>query len=105
MTPVGPEQRIEGVPGVERAGIAGIGPRGTQQVVAVVERAGVRTGRAGLAAPELAAAVRAAAGMRLAAVFTVPELPTDIRHNSKVDRARLSRWAEAVLAGGRVGRP
>jgi len=32
-------------------------------------------------------------------------LPTDIRHNSKVDRARLSRWASSVLAGGRMTRP
>ncbi|WIE66653.1 alpha/beta fold hydrolase [Curtobacterium sp. MCLR17_036] len=112
VTPVGPEQRIESVSGVGRAGVAGIGPRGTQQVVAVVERSGAgrRSRRAALtgpalAEPALAAAVRAAAGVPLAAVLTVPVLPTDIRHNSKVDRARLSRWAERVLAGGRMVRP
>jgi hypothetical protein len=32
-------------------------------------------------------------------------LPVDIRHASKVDRTRLARWADRVLAGGRVGRP
>ncbi|WP_258370769.1 alpha/beta fold hydrolase [Curtobacterium sp. MCLR17_034] len=104
VTPVGPEQRIEGVDGVGRAGVAGIGPVGTQQVVAVVETdPAVR--RPGLASPSLAAAVRAAAGVPLAAVLVVPVLPTDIRHNSKVDRTRLSRWAAAVLSGGRMVRP
>ncbi len=48
VTPVGPEQRIERVDGVGRAGVAGTGPAGTQQVVAVVEtvpRHGVRGSR------------------------------------------------------------
>lgn len=104
VTPVGPEQRIEGVDGVGRAGVAGIGPVGTQQVVAVVETVpAVR--RPGLASPQLSSAVRAAAGVPLAAVLVVPVLPTDIRHNSKVDRTRLSRWAGSVLSGGRMGRP
>lgn len=106
VTPVGPEQRIERVDGVGRAGLAGIGPVGTQQAVAVVETSAPRgSRRPALADPTLAAAVRAAAGIPLAAVLTVPVLPTDIRHNSKVDRARLSRWAASVLAGGRMGRP
>ncbi|WIB32292.1 alpha/beta fold hydrolase [Curtobacterium sp. MCSS17_005] len=104
VTPVGPEQRIEAVDGVGRAGVAGIGPVGTQQVVAVVETdPAVR--RPGLVSPQLAAAVRAAAGVPLAAVLVVPVLPTDIRHNSKVDRTRLSRWAGSVLSGGRMVRP
>ncbi|WIB76934.1 alpha/beta fold hydrolase [Curtobacterium sp. MCPF17_002] len=116
ITPVGPEQRIERVDGVGRAGLAGIGPSGTQQAVAVVETSDPRgrgrgrgrrrrPGRPALAEPVLAAAVRAAAGIPLAAVLTVPVLPTDIRHNSKVDRARLSRWAASVLSGGRMVRP
>ncbi|MBT2501755.1 alpha/beta fold hydrolase [Curtobacterium sp. ISL-83] len=104
VTPVGPEQRIERVAGVGRVGVTGIGPSGTQQVVAVVETVPSRR-RPGLASPELTAAVRAAAGVPLAAVLTVPVLPTDIRHNSKVDRTRLSRWATSVLAGGRMVRP
>jgi hypothetical protein len=106
VTPVGPEQRIERVDGVGRAGLAGIGPSGTQQAVAVVETTGPRrTRRPALADPDTAAAVRAAAGIPLAAVLVVPVLPTDIRHNSKVDRARLSRWADSVLSGGRMVRP
>ncbi|MDM7886440.1 alpha/beta fold hydrolase [Curtobacterium sp. RHCKG23] len=104
VTPVGPEQRIERVAGVGRVGIAGTGPRGTQQVVAVVETVPAAR-HPGLAPAALARAVRAAAGVPVAAVLVVPVLPTDVRHNSKVDRARLSRWATTVLGGGRMVRP
>ncbi|MFJ4222321.1 alpha/beta fold hydrolase [Curtobacterium luteum] len=104
LTPVGPEQRIERVPGVRRAGVTGIGPAGTQQVVAVVETVAPQR-RPGLAAPTVASAVRAAAGVPVAAVLVVPVLPTDVRHNSKIDRTRLGRWASSVLAGGRMVRP
>jgi hypothetical protein len=53
----------------------------------------------------LADAVRAAVSVPVAAVLAVPGLPVDIRHNSKIDRARVAAWAERVLAGGRAGRP
>ncbi|WP_258371116.1 alpha/beta fold hydrolase [Curtobacterium sp. MCBD17_021] len=104
VTPVGPEQRVEGVDGVGRAGVVGVGPSGRQQVVAVVETVPAAR-RAGLADPSLADAVRAAVDLPVAAVLVVPVLPTDVRHNSKVDRARLARWAASVLAGGRMTRP
>ena len=59
VTPVGIEQRIEGVSGVRRAALVGVGPRGTQALVAVVELEG--PARSGLAdSASLAAAVRAA---------------------------------------------
>ncbi|PJJ71591.1 acyl-CoA synthetase (AMP-forming)/AMP-acid ligase II [Diaminobutyricimonas aerilata] len=103
VTPVGVEQRLETVEGVTRAGLAAIGPRGTQQLVAVLETPAAR--RAALADLDLATAARTAAGLPLAAVLTVPTLPTDIRHNSKIDRTRLSRWADDVLAGGRMRQP
>jgi acyl-CoA synthetase (AMP-forming)/AMP-acid ligase II/pimeloyl-ACP methyl ester carboxylesterase len=104
LTPVGPEQRIERVAEIARAAVVGVGPAGTQQVVAVVETRPPGR-RVALAAPGLAAAVRQAGGLTLAAVLVVPHLPTDIRHNSKIDRSRLSRWAEVVLSGGRMRRP
>ncbi len=103
LTPVGVEQRIEAKSPVSSAAVVGVGPRGTQQVVAVVvpeTRAAV-----GLASQQLATAVRAAAGVRVAAVLVVAALPVDIRHAAKIDRQRLARWAERVLAGARVGRP
>ncbi|GAA1721689.1 alpha/beta fold hydrolase [Isoptericola hypogeus] len=104
LAPVGPEQHVERVRGVRRAAVVGVGPAGVQQPVAVVETvAGVR--RPGLAPHELSAAVRAASPVPLAAVLVVPRMPTDVRHNSKIDRTRLARWAAGVLAGGRVGAP
>ncbi|MET1089718.1 MAG: alpha/beta fold hydrolase [Arthrobacter sp.] len=107
VTPVGPEQSIERLDCVRLAAITGVGPAGTQAVVAVVET--VPTARkAGPAAPQLARRVRRAAleaGVKVSAVLVVPAQPTDIRHNAKIDRSRLSRWAARVLAGGRAGQP
>jgi acyl-coenzyme A synthetase/AMP-(fatty) acid ligase/pimeloyl-ACP methyl ester carboxylesterase len=104
VTPVGLEQRIEALDGVTAAAIVGVGPVGTQQVVAIVVPAGKRGSRQALADSTLAAAVRAASPVGLAAVLVVDALPVDIRHASKVDRARLARWAERLLAGQRPGR-
>ncbi len=57
-----------------------------------------------LAEPALAEAVRAASPVPLAAVLVVEARPVDIRHASKVDRARLARWAGRLLAGERAGK-
>ncbi len=51
---------------------------------------------------ERADEVRAAVGVPVAAVLGMPALPTDIRHNSKIDRALLATWATDVLGGGRA---
>nr|WP_209562093.1 alpha/beta fold hydrolase [Frigoribacterium sp. PvP032] len=108
LTPVAAEQAVESLAGIARAAVVGVGPAGTQQVVVVAEAApAVR--RPGLASAELSASVRAAVhgavGHRVAAALVVPVLPTDVRHNSKIDRARLAAWAESVLSGGRMRRP
>jgi acyl-coenzyme A synthetase/AMP-(fatty) acid ligase len=94
LTPVGIEQRVETLPGVGRAAAVGVGPRGTQQLVVVAE-----TGTTGLASVELLDAVRRVAGHPVAAVLTIRALPTDIRHNSKIDRREVARWATRMLAG------
>jgi acyl-CoA synthetase (AMP-forming)/AMP-acid ligase II len=127
VTPVGVEQRVQdrlaeaaangddGSPGggsapsdaVGRPGVAvvGVGPVGTQQVVVVL------TGPGGPLAPtRIAAAARQAAGVDVAAVLVCPALPVDIRHNSKIDRVAVGRWAAGLLAGrggttGRSGMP
>lgn len=104
VAPVGPEQEIERVPGVRRAAVVGVGPAGTQHAVAVVEtRPDAR--RAHLAPADLAEAIRASTSLPLVAVFVVPRLPTDIRHNSKIERVRLAAWADHILAGGRPVAP
>ncbi|WP_458779356.1 alpha/beta fold hydrolase [Arthrobacter sp. D3-16] len=107
VTPVGAEQAIERLDSVRLAAITGVGPAGTQAVVAVVETVPPAR-KAGPAAPQLAGDVRKAAleaGVQVSAVLEVPGQPTDIRHNAKIDRSRLSRWASRVLAGGRPGKP
>ena len=47
-------------------------------------------------------AVRERAEVEVVAVFATRARPTDIRHNSKIDRAALSRWAEQTLRGERA---
>jgi hypothetical protein len=90
---------------VNAAAAVGVGPAGTQRVVAVVvPAAGMPSRRRYLASPELTDAVRTASPVPLAAVLVVEGLPVDIRHASKVDRTRLGRWAGRLLAGERVGK-
>ncbi|MBO3084302.1 alpha/beta fold hydrolase [Cellulomonas fengjieae] len=101
-TPVGLEQRAQDVDGVVSAAVVGVGPRGTQQVVVVVQPEVFSHGPL-VADPALAGAVRAALdGTEVAAVLVVEQLPTDVRHSSKVDRTRVAAWAERVLAGQRA---
>jgi olefin beta-lactone synthetase len=105
VTPVGIEQRIETLGEVVAAAVVGVGPVGSQQVVVVlVPTEGARRGKGALAGTAESTAVRAAAHVPVAAVLSVDALPVDIRHASKVDRARIARWAERLLAGERTGR-
>jgi len=101
VTPVGIEQACESEAGISRAAAVGVGPAGTQQVVVVVVPA-VPPQRPDLAPDALTQRVRAVAGVEVAAVLVVPALPVDKRHNSKIDRTRVGKWASAVLAGGRM---
>lgn len=104
VTPVGVEQRIEQVEQVSRSALVGVGPQGTQQLIAIVELARPAR-RVHLAEAAQAALIRATAGVDLATVIVVPKMPTDIRHNSKIDRNHLARWAQRILSGGRMRQP
>ncbi|RAN77942.1 hydrolase [Bacillus sp. SRB_336] len=106
-TPVAGELAAEQVPGVARAAVVGVGPAGVQAAVAVVETV-PPSQHSGLAGTGLAAQVRSAAagvGLELSAVLAIDTMPTDIRHNSKIDRTALSAWASRMLAGEKAGRP
>ena len=97
VTPVPLELAVTAATGF-RCAVTGVGPAGCEQVVVVVEG-----GSKGLAAREVDGAVREALSHQpLAAVLSVPKLPVDSRHNSKIDRTRLGRWAASLLAGGRA---
>jgi hypothetical protein len=94
---------VEQLDGVAAAAVVGVGPAGTQAVVVVVvpDLPGRRRSLAP-ATPELADAVRAAAGTEVAAVLVTDRLPVDVRHQSKVDRTAVARRAARLLAGSRV---
>ena len=102
VTPVRLEQRIEALDGVRATAVVGVGPRGVQQIVAVLE---TETHRPRVADLALVDAVRSAAGDDVVAVLEVGTIPVDRRHNSKIDRSRLAVWADGVLAGGRMRTP
>jgi olefin beta-lactone synthetase len=114
VTPVGIEQRVEGVTGVSAAAAVGVGPAGAQVVVVVVVPSGGRPrlpgrrvrlrgrGTLGLADTHMADAVRAVAGVDVAAVLIASGLPVDVRHQSKVDRSELARRTARLLAGARA---
>ncbi|MEO8829291.1 alpha/beta fold hydrolase [Lapillicoccus sp.] len=109
VTPVGVEQRVEAVDGVAAAAVVGVGPPGAQVVVVVVvvvvpgatqgPPAGGPAARKPLADRPLTAAIRAVAGVDVAAVLVKKALPLDIRHQSKIDRKALGKWATRVLRG------
>ena len=104
VTPVGIEHEISVIAGIAGAAVVGVGPPGTQHVVVVVAPE-PHPRRAGLADEALADEVRSKVpSTDVAAVLVVPALPVDKRHNSKIDRTRIARWAERVLAGARIGR-
>ncbi|WP_150462466.1 alpha/beta fold hydrolase [Nesterenkonia ebinurensis] len=103
--PVGPgavETPVDTLPEVSRSAAVGVGPAGTQAVVVVLEPADgeqLSVGSSPLARPEVSRRVReASAAVPVAGVLVVEALPTDIRHNSKIDRSRLAVWAAEVTA-------
>ena len=129
LTPVAAEQSAESLPEVRRAALVAVGPAGTAAPVLVIEASAntaVLEARQsasafkrallnrvpgahrfpvaeGVAPFELSQLVRQKVaedtGVELAAVLVVHEHPTDIRHNSKIDRPALGEWAAKVLAG------
>jgi acyl-CoA synthetase (AMP-forming)/AMP-acid ligase II/pimeloyl-ACP methyl ester carboxylesterase len=104
LTPVPVEVGVERLPGVSRCAAVGVGPAGCQVLVVVID--GVPDGGdEGLVADDLAAAVRGVVEHPVAAVLQVDGLPVDIRHNTKIDRALVARWAGSVLSGSRTRRP
>ena len=111
LTPVALELAVQQLPGVSDAAVVGVGPAGTQAVVVIVVPASTTNKRHGsvLAEEHLASSIRESAATvtmeQVAAVLITESFPVDVRHQSKVDRARLAHWASRVLAGGRVGRP
>lgn len=89
-------------PSVYRSALVGVGPRGTQRPVVVVEpwpQARPKTARAQRQLLEelRQIAVQHPHTATIVDFLIHPSLPVDIRHNAKIFRERLAVWAEGEL--------
>lgn len=89
------------VPGLRRAALVGVGPEGAQRPVLVVEPVPElgRRERPGLIAAVLDAAEERAPAAGIHDVLVRRDLPVDARHQSKIRRHELARWAARKLDG------
>lgn len=97
ITPVPLEVLCEKVPHVKRAAAVGIGDKGVQQLVIVLETDQAREDNA--LAPMAAQVREALTGFDVVAIWETKKLPVDIRHNSKIDRTALAQKMQKVLSG------
>jgi acyl-coenzyme A synthetase/AMP-(fatty) acid ligase/pimeloyl-ACP methyl ester carboxylesterase len=96
VTPVPVEQRVESLDFVRQAACVGVGPKDGSVVVIVY----IESGQGPKLSPlQREDHVRAVAGVPIAAILPVKSLPTDIRHNAKLNREEISQWANKKLAG------
>ncbi|ARF53830.1 AMP-binding protein [Streptomyces gilvosporeus] len=88
------ETAADAAPGVRRTALVGLGPVGRQRAVLCVERERCGTKERRGAAAAVREILRGhPQGHHIRAVLIHPGFPTDIRHNSKIDRERLAAWA------------
>lgn len=94
------ESRFNAHPAVFRSALVGMGPVGDQQPVLVIEcEATVAAAeRQALCAELLRWSQTFALPCPLHAVLAHPSFPVDIRHNAKIGREQLARWAARELA-------
>lgn len=97
VTPVPLEVLCEKIPNVKRAAAVGIGEKGVQQLVIVLETDQAREDTA--SAPMVAQVREVLSGFDVVAIWETKKLPVDIRHNSKIDRTALAQKMQKVLSG------
>lgn len=101
--PVGVENVFRTHRAIARCALVGVGERGRERPVLVVEPLAASWPRSKRAREALASEIRAAGsshrlGMCVEHVLFRRELPVDLRHNAKIDRGELKRWATEQLA-------
>jgi acyl-CoA synthetase (AMP-forming)/AMP-acid ligase II len=103
VMPVPAENVLNLHPRVEHTALVGVGPRGRERAALVVAPRAMPRGRAARAAftSELDALLRERgrwtrelAEPRIETVLYRRALPTDVRHNAKIQREKLKVWAE-----------
>jgi len=78
---------------VRRSALVGVGSRGSQEPVLVVELRDSARACTSLAGEILFHGHRLAVAQRVTRVLFHPSFPVDVRHNAKIDRPQLARWA------------
>jgi acyl-CoA synthetase (AMP-forming)/AMP-acid ligase II len=101
--PVGVENVFRSHVALSRCALVGVGERGREKPVLVVEPHPGLWPKSSAERSRLAAEVRAAGnahplGARVEHVLFRRALPVDVRHNAKIDRGELKRWAQEQLA-------
>lgn len=99
VAPVAIEQAAQRLPRIRQAACVGVGPCGAQVVVIVCVLEQAASARGGLADLDLLDELRSVCDVDIAAVLLREDLPVDIRHRSKIDRAALAVWASERLSG------
>lgn len=96
------EQVFRRHPQVERCALVGIGPRGSQEPVLVVQpvKASTVTDEERLARELVALAAKNPHTAGITRFLFHPSFPVDVRHNAKIHRLTLARWAGRRLARG-----
>lgn len=87
-------------PAVRRSALVGAGPRDQQQLIVVVELKPEAKRSSSLENELLAWALRQPARVDLRCVRAIlihPRFPVDVRHNAKIHRLTLARWARRRL--------
>lgn len=92
------EQIFRGHPAVARCALVGLGPRGLQEPALAIELTASTpvSDRAGLARELREIAARNAATARIEKIFFHPGFPVDVRHNAKIHRLTLAKWATSA---------
>ena len=87
------EQVFRGHPQVARCALIGLGPRGQQEPALVVQPVPGNADQSELAAGLRALAVQYPHASVVRKFFFHPSFPVDVRHNAKIHRLALARWA------------
>lgn len=93
------EAVFNAIDGIHRTALVGVGEKGRQTAVLVVESDSLETGighdKMRMQIKARASSLNVTTGIET--VLFYPSLPVDIRHNAKIKREELARWAEGKL--------
>jgi acyl-coenzyme A synthetase/AMP-(fatty) acid ligase len=95
LPPVGVENVLRERAGLAACALVGVGARGSEKPYVIA--AAPRRGRAALRGRILAEAAQHDQARAIEDVLFRPTLPVDVRHNAKIDRRELKRWAQERL--------